>query len=108
MAVNPTSAKLAAALGEIPGVPAVMVSRAEDGYYHDYVSPLTFPATHLVADLRELAALPSTPAGSRPRLRAMAADVVDGVYDASKEESDAWALSAEGRQAIRDLTDDGK
>ncbi|SRR6266567_5188615 len=101
-----TTAKLARALREIPGVPAEMIRRAIDGYYHDYLSPLTFPETQLIADLRELADLPVTPRNSRPLLRALALDVIDGKYDASKEESDAWAASPEGQETFRQLRDD--
>jgi hypothetical protein len=98
-----TTAKLAKALSEIPGVPKGMIQRAIDGYYHDYLSPLTFPEMQLVADLRELASLPATPRDSRPLLQEMAQRVIDGEFDASKEESDAWAASPEGQEAFRQL-----
>lgn len=101
-----TTAKLARALQAIPGTPREMIKRAVDGYYHDYLSPLTFPEIQLVADLRELASHPSTPRDSRPLLRALAKAVIDGEYDASKEESDAWAASPEGQEAYRQLRDD--
>lgn len=101
-----TTAKLARALSGIPGVPKEMIQRAVDGYYHDYMSPLTFPEIQLVTDLRELATLPATPRNSRPLLRALADDVISGAYDASKEESDAWAASPEGQETFRQLADD--
>jgi hypothetical protein len=101
-----TTVKLATALSAIPGVPKNMIQRAIDGYYHDYLSPLTFPEIQLVADLRELASLPATPANSRPLLRQMAQRVIDGEFDASKEESDAWAASPEGQETFRQLVDD--
>jgi hypothetical protein len=101
-----TTAKLARALSEIPGVPKVMIQRAVDGYYHDYLSPLTFPEIQLVSDLRDLANLPVTPRDSRPLLRALAQDVIDGKYDATKEESDAWAASPDGQETFRQLRDD--
>ena len=101
-----TTIKLAKALGEIPCVPKDMLQRAINGYYHDYLSPLAMPEMQLVADLRELAALPSTPRDSRPLLRAMAQWVIDGEFDASKEESDAWAASPEGQETFRQLRDD--
>ena len=100
-----TTAKLATALSEIPGVPKDMIASAVDGYYHDYLSPLTFPVMQLVADLRELASLPATPASSRPLLRKMVQRVIDGEFDASKEESDAWAASPNGQEAFRQLTE---
>ena len=101
-----TTVRLAEALQAVPGVPRQMVQRAIDGYYHDYLSPLTFPEIQLVADLRELASLPATPANSRPLLRGLAQRVVDGEFDASKEESDEWARSPEGQETFRQLRDD--
>lgn len=98
-----TTAKLADALAAIPGVPRDMIRRAIDGYYHDFLSPLTFPEMQLVADLRELAGRPATPRDSRPRLRALVQDVVDGKFDASREESDDWARSPEGQAAFQEL-----
>jgi hypothetical protein len=101
-----TTVKLAKALGEVSGVPKDMIQRAIDGYYHDYLSPLTFPEMQLVNDLRELASAPATPRNSRPLLREMAQRVIDGEFDASKEESDAWAASPEGQETFRQLVDD--
>jgi hypothetical protein len=101
-----TTAKLARALQAIPGVPRDMITRAVDGYYHDYLSPLATPEIQLVADLRELASLPATPRDSRPLLRALAQAVIDGEYDATKEESDAWAASPDGQETFRQLRDD--
>lgn len=101
-----TTAKLAKALSAIPGVPKPMVQRAIEGYYHDFLSPLAMPELQLVTDLRTLASNPATPRGSRPLLRALAQDVIDGKYDASKEESDAWAKSPEGQETFRQLRDD--
>lgn len=101
-----TTAKLAKALSAIPGVPREMTARAVDGYYHDYLSPLTFPEIQLVTDLRELAGNPATPRDSRPLLRSLAQAVIDGEYDATKEESDAWAASPEGQETFRALRDD--
>lgn len=101
-----TTAKLARALSGIPGVPREMITRAVDGYYHDYLSPLTFPEMQLMADLRELARIPATPRDSRPLLRALADAVANGDYDATKEESDAWAASPDGQETFAALADD--
>ena len=98
-----TTLKLAKALGEIPGVPQDMIKRAADGYYHDFLSPLAFPETQLVADLRVLASAPVTPRDSRSLLRKMAQQVIDGEFDASPEESKAWAGSPEGREVFADF-----
>jgi hypothetical protein len=99
-----TTTKLARALEAIPGVPPAIIQRARDGYYHDFLSPLATPEIQLVADLRELASAPATPRNSRPLLRALATAVIDGQYDASKEESDEWARSPEGQETMAALT----
>lgn len=99
-----TTAKLARALEAIPGVPEDMIGRARDGFYHDYLSPLDTPEIQLVTDLRELASLPAMPRNSRPLLRALAKAVIDGDYDASREEADEWARSAEGRETMAAFT----
>lgn len=101
-----TTVKLAKALGEIPGIPQDMLTRAIDGYYHDYLSPLAMPELQLVTDLRDLASHPATPRDSRPVLREMAQRVINGEFDATREESDAWIASAEGQDTMRQLADD--
>jgi hypothetical protein len=80
-----------------------MIERAGGGYYHDFLSPLAMPEVQLVADLRALAKLPATPRDSRPLLLGLAQAAIDGEYDASAEESKAWAESPEGHQAFADL-----
>jgi hypothetical protein len=101
-----TTARLARALEAIPGCTGAMIKRARDGYYHDYLSPLATPETQLVADLREAAARPATPRNSRPLLREMAQRVINGEFDASKQESDEWAASPEGQETLAALTGD--
>jgi hypothetical protein len=101
-----TTVKLASALSAIPGMPKDMITRAVDGYYHDFLSPLDFPEIQLVSDLRALAKRPATPRDSRPLLRRMAERVIDGEFDASAEESKAWAQSPEGQETFRQLVDD--
>lgn len=101
-----TTAKLARALSEVPGMPRSMIERAVSGHYHDYLSPLAMPEMQLVTDLRELAKAPATPRDSRPLLRALADRVINGDFDASKEESDAWAASPDGQETFRQLRDD--
>jgi hypothetical protein len=101
-----TTVKLAKALREIPGMPPDMISRAIDGYYHDYLSPLTFPEMQLVTDLRRLAAEPTTGPKAKAALTAMTQRVIDGEFDATKEESDEWARSPEGQETFQQLTAD--
>lgn len=95
--------KLADALREVPGMPPDMISRALDGHYHDYLSPLALPELQLVIDLRTLADLPTTGPLAKKALAAVAARVIAGEFDATREESDAWAASPEGQDTFRQL-----
>lgn len=95
-----TARKLAAAMAEVPGVPPRLIKRASVGYYHDYLSPLPFPELTLAADL--VRAARDAPE-HREALLALRRRVIDGEFDASREESDAWMSSAEGQATIRSL-----
>jgi hypothetical protein len=101
-----TTVKLAKALSEIPAIPKQMISDALDGRYHDFLSPLDFPEIQLVQDLRAVAANRSLPRSARQEIGKMAQRVIDGEFDASKEESDEWARSPEGQETFRQLRDD--
>lgn len=68
-----------------------MADKAATGYYHDYLSPLDLPEMELAADLLDA----GTEAAIKLRRRHLA-----GEFDATKEESDAWAASPEGQQAF--------
>jgi hypothetical protein len=85
-----TSDRLAAELKKYNG-PQWMVDKARAGYYDDFKSHLTFPITTLVEDL------------TRYGLFDLAERAKNGEFDATREESEAWAKSEEGQQAIRDL-----
>jgi hypothetical protein len=102
-----TTAKLVRALRELPtlAVPPAMIRRAEAGYYHDYLSPLALPEMALVNELGGLANHPSRSGdpAARVALMALRQRVIDGEFDASKAESDAWARSPEGRAAFASL-----
>ena len=74
------------------GAPPHMVSLAAEGHYDDYRSPLPMPELQLHADARE-AGLPQ-----------IAAWVEQGVFDGTREESEAWAASPEGQAVFRELT----
>lgn len=88
---EPTAAFLARVL-EAEGAPAHMVSLAAEGHYDDYRSPLAMPELQLHADARA-AGLPQ-----------IAAWVEAGVFDGTREESEAWARSPEGQAVFRQLT----
>lgn len=83
---------LATALREA-GLPT-MADLALTGYYHDYESPLDTPDLQLERDLRAV----GTPAAEAVRQRHL-----NGDFDASTEESDAWASSPEGQATFAKL-----
>lgn len=68
-----------------------MAAKAATGYYHDYLSPLALPTVALVEDLFKA----GTPAAKALRER-----VINGDFDASEEEGEAWANSPEGQKAF--------
>lgn len=100
-----TTVRLAAALQQVPGMPPAMLRAAIDGYYDDYLSPLAAPVNQLVADLRSLAALPSTGPKARAALAGLVSRAIGGEFDGTREEAEAWAASPEGRAVFRELTD---
>ena len=85
---QPTTERLALALEEA-GAPASMVRKARAGHYDDYQSNLAMPIAQLVVDAR------------RAGLSDIARRAADGDFDATKEESDAWAASPDGQEAFR-------
>lgn len=91
-----TKDKLAAALRKA-GLED-MAKKAETGYYDDFLSPLGAPALQLAGDL----ARAGTPAALALRKRH-----INGEFDSTKEESDAWAASPEGQEAIGRLLKGG-
>lgn len=87
-----TKDKLAAALRAI-GLNE-MADKAATGYYHDFLSPIELPEIQLINDL----GIAGTPEAMALRLR-----VINGDFDASKEESDEWAASEDGQIAFNKL-----
>lgn len=83
--------KLAAAL-RLAGLDD-MADRAATGWYHDYLSPLDFPDLTLLEELTAAADFGNVAA------IALRARHLQGDFDATKAESDAWARSPEGRAA---------
>lgn len=71
-----------------------MAAKAATGYYHDFLSPLDTPCLQLAADLAKV----GTPAALAVRARHL-----NGEFDATKEESDDWAASPEGKAAFSQL-----
>ena len=75
-----------------------MAKKAAAGYYHDFLSPIEAPCLQLAADLAAV----RTPAAILLRNRHL-----NGEFDASLEESDDWAASADGRSAFSRLIEKG-
>lgn len=90
MAEIPTTERLARDLEEA-GAPAEMVQLARNGYYDDFKSPLAMPEAQLMHDARE--------AG----LQSIVEGVMDGRWDATREEADAWAASPDGQETFQEL-----
>ncbi|MER8619209.1 hypothetical protein NKG99_20620 [Mesorhizobium sp. M1409] len=84
-----TSELLASELDKA-GLP-LLAAKARADLYHDFLSPLDFPDMHLDADLAHA----GTPEADALRRRHH-----NGEFDASQEESDAWAGSPDGKAAI--------
>jgi hypothetical protein len=88
--VIPTTERLAQDL-EAAGAPADMIDKARQGYYDDFKSPLAMPEMQLLTDARA--------AG----LESIAQGVIEGKWDATREESDEWARSPEGQAVFQEL-----
>jgi hypothetical protein len=71
-----------------------MARAAAEGYYHDFLSPLAFPEMQLA---RDLAAVGS------PEALAIRKRHLEGEFDASVEESEAWFNSEDGQAALAAL-----
>lgn len=69
-----------------------MEKAARSGHYDDFESDIATPIVQLVADLRAVGR------------EDLARRAMDGEWDGTKEESEAWARSAEGKKAIKSLT----
>lgn len=91
----PTTRKLATALMR-RGAPMDMVQRALAGYYDDFKSPLAMPEMQLYHDAL---------AAGLPDIAEM---VKDGEFDATKEESAAWARSPDGQATFAELLNGAK
>ena len=82
-----TKERLAQTL-EANGASEEMIKNARLGMYDDFISPLPNPIMHLVSDLRE------------EGLHDLAQRAMNGEFDASKEEAEAW-FQKEGKDVFR-------
>lgn len=67
-----------------------MADKAATGYYHDYLSPLAMPCMQLAQDLQK---------HHTRAARELLKRHLNGEFDATKEESDEWAETADGQAA---------
>ena len=74
-----------------------MALKAEVGYYDDFLSPLAMPITALLRDLDRL---------RTDEAMALRRRVMNGEFDATPEESEAWAKSPDGQQVLGKLFGD--
>ena len=68
-----------------------MAARAEHGRYDDFLSSSATPLTDLVNELRNWGTAKSL---------AFAKRVIEGEFDATNEEAEAWAASPDGQETI--------
>ena len=88
----PTTERLATALREA-NAPESMIKRAEAGYYDDFKGPLAQNIAELVADC-----------GLAQGLDDIAWRAMDGEFDATNWEADAWAKNTpEGRAVMQEF-----
>ncbi len=79
-----------------------MADIAATGYYHDFLSPLTFPTVTLVKHLG--AEAEKTGNGvKRHKIEQLIYQVEQGFFDASEEEAAEWAASPDGLAAMKDI-----
>lgn len=88
--MNETTKKLVAAL-RLAGASEAMILKAEAAQYDDYLSDSAFPIMDLVIDAR------------REGLVRIVTRAIDGDFDATREESDAWAASEDGQATFNEL-----
>lgn len=87
----PTCERLALVLEEFHA-PQHMIDAARMGQYHDFLSDSAVPELDLLNHARTYG------------LQRVVDGVMEGEWDATKEESDQWAASPDGQQTMSMLT----
>jgi hypothetical protein len=88
-----STTRLVAALLKV-GAPDDLVAAALQGAFHDFKSPSATPIIDLVQECE------------RHGLSGIAAAARAGEFDATREEADEWAASADGQATFRQLIED--
>lgn len=91
--VKHTKDRLADALNKLGFIDMGLM--AAKGFYDDYLSPLPNPTMKLVEDLYIIGTIESIKLRQR---------VMDGEFDATLEESEAWARSPDGKRVLSQLS----
>ena len=76
-----------------------MERKAREGYYDDYQSPLSTPKIKLVSDLRAEAKDHKDPV-MKFYIEKLADQVMQGEFNSTKEESEAWFEGRKGRSGL--------
>lgn len=97
-----TSQKLADALRAAGLID--LAARAEKDEFHDFLSRWSEPASVLDRALID-ASKHAVDVMHKAAIQHIRVRLHDGDFDASKEESDAWAASVEGKQALENWKD---
>lgn len=81
-----------------------LAKRAEADQFHDFLSDSAYPDLDLDTELVQI--IRSTPVTSSMHIAAVniRGRHHQGEFDASKEESDEWAMSPDGQAAFAELT----
>jgi hypothetical protein len=77
-----------------------MADEADQGTYHDFLSPFPMPELRLVRDLATIATKYPEKA---TEIMAIRRRVIDGEFDATTEESEEWAESQDGQDTFNKL-----
>ena len=80
-----------------------LAKRAEACEFHDYLSPHALPELMLDKELIKIIEHNKSTKPERQAATDIRARLHDGEFDASKEESDQWAVSPDGQAAFRML-----
>lgn len=81
----------------------ILARRARQNEFHDYLSPHALPE-HVLADA--LAKCAQHFPGMSTAILGIRQDVINGKFDASREEGEEWAKSPEGKATFDSLVQD--
>jgi len=82
-----------------------LAERAEADEFHDFLSPHDLPLTVLAQILARLSTDEHVDARGHEAANNLRLRLIDGEFDASDEEAEAWARSEEGQDTFKKLTE---